>query len=346
MSLPGTAPICEELEEARVHSMRRAAYPVVVILLGLAELGLWAALTRRNYIAAVPLTLVLAHLMHGVIIGFHEACHGLLRKNRLLNELNGIVIGIFSLTSFSLFRAAHQTHHAYLATPRDVEMWPFTLTSKPRWFRVVVAFTELFAGLVYTPLLLLRTFLRADSPIRSRKVRRRIWAELAFVAGVWATILTVVASLGAWRYLLWMYLAPAWLAASLHGWRKYIEHVGLTGATVRGITRSIVAEDPWGRLVAFTLLHEPFHGVHHQRIGLPHSELPDHAAELVPATAEEHPPYRSYGHAFRHLLGCLADPKVGPQWRAHDAVRLANGDARGRRAEFVEGDHSTRTGPR
>jgi fatty acid desaturase len=315
MSHHQTASMGHDLDASESHGLRCAAYPVVVVLLALTEAALWTAVSRRHYIAAVPLTLVLAHLMHGAIIGFHEACHGLLRKNRVLNELDGIVIGIFSLTSFSLFRAAHQTHHAHLATDRDVELWPFTLTSKPRWFRVMVAFTELCAGLLYSPLLLLWTFLRSDSPIRNRKVRRRIWMELTFVAAVWVGILSAVSALGAWRYLLWMYLAPAWVAASLHGWRKYIEHVGLTGNTIRGITRSIVADDAWGRVMAFTLLHEPFHGVHHQRIWLPHSELPEHVSDLEPATVEEHAPYRSYGHAFRHLIGCLADPKVGPQWK-------------------------------
>ena len=56
--------------------------------------------------------------MHAMLIGFHEASHGLLRKTRRLNEIDGIIIGIFSLMSFSLYRAAHQLHHAYLATER------------------------------------------------------------------------------------------------------------------------------------------------------------------------------------------------------------------------------------
>ena len=56
----------------------------------------------------------------------------------------------------------------------------------------------------------------------------------------------------------------------------------MTGDTVNGSTRSIVAKSWLGRLVAFTLLHEPFHGVHHQRAGLPHSVLPQHVEKLQP----------------------------------------------------------------
>ena len=77
---------------------------------------------------AVPLVLVVSHLMHGTLIGLHEATHGLLRKNRNFNEFDGVVIGMLSLMSFSLYRVVHQTHHAYLSTERDYEFWPLSQT--------------------------------------------------------------------------------------------------------------------------------------------------------------------------------------------------------------------------
>jgi fatty acid desaturase len=70
-----------------------------------------------------------------------------------------------------------------------------------------------------------------------------------------------------------------------------------------------------GRLVAFTLLHEPFHGVHHQRAGLPHSVLPQHVEKLQPKKLGERAPYTGYRYALIELMRCLADPRVGPQWR-------------------------------
>jgi fatty acid desaturase len=252
--------------------------------------------------------------MHGMLIGFHEASHGLLRKNRRLNEIDGIIIGVFSLMSFSLYRAAHQLHHAYLATERDIELWPFVIPGMPRWVRVLAAFLELSLGLLFTPFLFLRTFLRAGSPIRNKKLRRRIWAEFALAAGVWLCLLAAVAWWGAWKYFLWMYLAPAYLASNMQSWRKYIEHVGLTGSTVNSSTRSIVSEGPLGRLVAFTLLHEPFHGVHHRHSGLPHAELPQLASELEPKNPGEIPPFLSYRHAFMDLFRNLPDPRAGAQW--------------------------------
>jgi hypothetical protein len=146
-------------------------------------------------------------------------------------------------------------------------------------------------------------------------MRRRIWTELAFTAVIWIFVLAAVAVFGLWKYFLWMYFAPAFLAANLQSWRKYIEHVGLTGSTVNGSTRSVVAKKWSGRLMAFTLLHEPFHGVHHQRAALPHSVLPQHASILDPKIPDEPEPYPSYRHALIDLIRSLSDPRVGSQWR-------------------------------
>ena len=307
------------------HWISRAAFPVITGALFLAQASLGLAIYCHSVWLAVPLVFVVSHLMHGQLIGFHEASHGLLRKNRSLNEIDGFLIGTFSLMSFTLYRAAHQTHHMHLGTQRDEELWPFVYPEAPRWARVLAAFFELTIGLLFTPFIFLRTFLRAGSPIRSRKVRRQIWVELALIVVVWAAVLGIVAWLNVWGYFLWMYLVPAVIAGNLQSWRKYIEHVGLTGSTIRSATRSIVAKGPLGRLFAFTLLHEPYHGVHHQRAGIPHAELPQFASDLEPTTEDECAPFPSYRQALLHLLRCLADPRVGPQWRAagHESKPVA-----------------------
>jgi len=259
-------------------------------------------------------------LMHGTLIGLHEAAHGLLRKNRRFNEFDGTVIGTLSLMSFSLYRVVHQTHHAYLATERDYEFWPLSKPEVPRWQRCAAAFCELNFGLFYGPFVFFRAFFSSPSPVRSPRVRRRVWAELALMVVTWSLILGTVATFGLWKYFVAMYLVPALLAANLQSWRKYIEHVGLTGDTVNGSTRSIVAKSWLGRLLAFSLLHEPFHGVHHQKAGLPHSVLPQYAERLEPKNPGERRPYPSYRNALLDLIRSLANPRVGPQWRAVESI--------------------------
>ncbi len=92
---------------------------------------------------------------------------------------------------------------------------------------------------------------------------------------------------GVWKYFLWMYLVPGLIAANLQSWRKYIEHVGLTGNTVDSSTRSIVPKSWLGHLFAYTLLHEPYHGVHHQNAGLPHRVLPQFTSVLIPKRPDD-----------------------------------------------------------
>jgi len=297
------------------HWVLRGAFQLLVFGLVFTEAVLAMAVYRGWLWLAVPLVLVVSHLMHGLLIGLHEAAHGLLRKNRRFNEFDGIVIGTLGLMSFSLYRVVHQTHHAYLTTERDWEFWPFSRTDIPRWKRCLAAFFELNFGLFFGPFVFLRAFLGSPTPVRSKRVRRRIWAELALIVVVWAVLLWSMTAFGLWKYFLWMHLGPAFVAANLQSWRKYIEHVGMTGDTVNGSTRSIVAKSWLGRLVAFTLLHEPFHGVHHQRAGLPHFVLPQHEEKLQPTKPGERGPYAGYRYALIELLRCLLDPRVGPQWR-------------------------------
>jgi fatty acid desaturase len=312
-----TQPATEDLlEPPPTHWVSRAAFPVLAAVLFLNQAALCAAIYLGSVWLAVLLMLCVSHLMHGMLIAFHEASHGLLRKNRRLNEIDGIIIGIMSLMSFSLYRAAHQLHHAHLASERDEELWPFVIPGSPRWLRVLAAILELSLGFFYTPFLFIRTFLRAGSPIRNKKLRRRVWAEFALTVGMWICILAAVTWWGVWNYFLWMYLVPAYLAANMQSWRKYIEHVGLTGSTVNSSTRSIVSKDLFGQFIAFTLLHEPYHGVHHRHAGLPHAELPQFASVLAPKSPGELSPFPSYRHALMHLFRSLADPRAGAQWHS------------------------------
>lgn len=291
------------------------AFESLVILLALAETALLVAVWGGWLWLILPLVLGTAHLMHGMLIGFHEASHGLLRKSRRLNEFDGVLIGIFSFLPFSLYRVVHQMHHMHLATERDTELWPHVLTKAPRWTRGLAAFLELTVGLFYSPFIFLRVFVGRHSLVRSRKVRRRVWWELTLTVVVWSAILSAIAFLGLWKYFLWMYLVPGLIAANLQSWRKYIEHVGLTGNTVNSSTRSIVPKSWLGHVFAYTLLHEPYHGVHHENAGLPHAVLPQFQSVLTPKNPGERVPFMSYRQALPDLIRSLANPRVGAQWR-------------------------------
>ena len=138
--------------------------------------------------------------------------------------------------------------------------------------------------------------------------------ELGLLVAVWTVILCAVAWWHVWTYFIWLYLAPAIIAGNLQSWRKYIEHVGLVGHTAKSATRSIIADTWAGRLLSLTLLHEPFHAVHHLRAGLPHPELPGHAALLEPTVPGDATPFPNYRCALMDLLRNLSDPRSGSHW--------------------------------
>ncbi len=297
------------------HWVSQAAFPILSLLLLALQAVMAVAIYHHMTWLVILLIPVISHLMHGQLIGLHEASHSLLRKSRRLNDFDGFLIAAFSFTSFTLYRAAHQTHHMHLSTEKDEELWPFVLTDMPRWRRVLAAALELTLGMIFTPCIFLRTFLRKESPIRAPRVRQMIWRDYAFIAVLWLVIFATVTLLHLWTYFFLMYLIPAVIAGNLQSWRKYIEHVGMTGNTPNSATRSIVCRTWLGHLMAFSLLHEPYHGVHHEISGIPHAELPQHADVLEPKTPEDVPPFPSYRHALIHLLHSLADPRVGGQWR-------------------------------
>lgn len=297
------------------HEVSSVAFQSLVFSLAAADASVAVAVWLGWIWLAVPLVLVTAHFMHGVLIGFHEASHGLLRKRRRLNEFDGVIIGIFSFLPFSLYRAVHQKHHMHLATERDIELWPFVIPTVPRWARCGAAMLELGLGLFYSPFIFLRTFLGRQPLVRSRKVRRRIWQELAFTAVVWSIVVAAITYFGVWKYFAWMYLLPGIIAANLQSWRKYIEHVGLMGTTVNSSTRTIVPRSWLGRFFAHTLLHEPYHGIHHENAALPHRVLPSFTHVLTPKHPDDLTPFMSYRQAVPHLLRSLSNPRVGAQWR-------------------------------
>ena len=301
-------------EHLTTHWVSRAAFPIVTGGLVLSQVILGVVVHHAWYWVAVPLVLIVSHFMHGALIGFHEASHGILRKNRTLNEIDGVLAGVLSFMSFTLYRAAHQTHHMHLATEKDEELWPFVNVDTPLWARQLSAFIELNAGVLFTPFLFWRMFFRKGSFIRSRKVRRRIWGELILMVAFWTAVIALVHHFQVWFYFLWCFGAPAVIAGNLQSWRKYVEHVGLHGHTAKSATRSIIADTWTGRFLSVTLLHEPFHAVHHMRAGLHHYELPLHAKSLQPSAEGELTPFPSYWSAIKHVLSEMKDPRVGSHW--------------------------------
>lgn len=285
-------------------------------LVGTDTLLMLALIFDGPWWAAAILVPLVAHLMHTHVLMIHEAVHFNLAPNRLFNEAYALLVGTASFVVMSLYRAMHYAHHSYQASERDEEFWPFVDPAQPRWKRRLCAVMELLFGTLWTPGVFLRAFLRRDSLIREPAARRRIWLEILLMIATWAAVITLVAVMGWWKSFLIGFALPSWIAGNLQAARKYIEHLGLTATDPVGLTRSIVAPGPLGKLMSFTLLHEPYHGVHHKYGGLRHSTLPRFAGVLPERDESQRLLFSSYTDACFDMVKSLRDPKIGGQWQA------------------------------
>jgi fatty acid desaturase len=281
----------------------------LVALFVLLELWITYAVNNAAWLLIVPAWLALAYIMHAHLLALHECSHAGLLPFRTLNYLTGVLVGWGALMSFTLYRSTHYTHHGWLSQERDEELWPFVIRDIPRWKRRLAAIGELSVGLLYTPALFLRCYLRRGSPIRNRRTRIHIAFELTCLILFWTAILWATAEFALWVHLLSCYIVPAWLAGNIQSARKYVEHMGLFGTTAETLTRSIVSDTWFGRLVSFTLFDEPYHAAHHF-----HGEIPQRQVARTARVFEGACVYRTYSAALADVARQLADPKVGPQW--------------------------------
>lgn len=302
---------------------RRSTHELNVFCANLLQFGLWILAAWTWFAGYWPLTVAVwvlaAHHSHTQLLRFHEAAHGLLSPNRFLNELRGHIIGIFCLVPLSVYRVAHHAHHAYLATERDGELWPFTDPRTSRPFRLVMMVAELSLGFFVKPFLFLRFVLTERLTAQQR--RRILW-EYAVCITFWTSVLVIVVRNGWWEVFIVAYLVPAVLAGCLQSLRLYIEHMGMLGNSPLSLSRTVVAKDRFSRLLSWTMLYADSHGTHHQFGQIPYDRIPEATAHVYAADGYEprRPVFDNYWQALRDMLPALADPKVGPQWLAEQAA--------------------------
>jgi fatty acid desaturase len=253
----------------------------------------------------------LTAIMFVFVLTLHDASHGRMYPLHWLNEVHGHLIGTFSFTPLAVYRYAHARHHAQLGRPGDPELWPFNSPHIARPLRVTAAAAEVFLGLVYTPLLFLRSVLVGELSPRERRLILRGYIGCA---AVWTVILVVAYDFDLWQAFLVASVVPMAFSGMLQTLNKFEQHLGLHGETVLGLTRTVVDEHPVTELVSAAMLFNDYHGTHHRYAKIPYYKLP-HATPFTLSGAGEHcPVFPSVVSATLDMLRCLADPKVGPQW--------------------------------
>ena len=283
-------------------------FPVMAVVINVAIVVYWEQLSLLPRIALIG---VCSYGWFCVAGAFHEAAHQTLFQSPAANLWFGRVVGTFILIPYTAFRETHRTHHAYLNTPDDLEMWPYNNPRCPLALRRVLVWIDIVAGIVTTPFIHSRILLTARERL-SLRIRRTILAEYASIAICWGGVL---ATIGVLMYrgqvdpsVAWFFWAlPLVISPAMNTTRRFVEHLGLSSTDPVLGTRTIYGPSLLTRLCSYFNFDIDIHGPHHRYPRAKHVELPEKLRQLQ-ERAVGGPPlplFKSYRGAFLNTLPCL-----------------------------------------
>ncbi len=216
-----------------------------------------------------PLYLLSAASLHGISLFTHEAVHGTLAKNRLLNDLLGALCAFPVLQTCAAYRVLHLRHHQHLGNDGDPDhyenytRWTW-MVFLMNWLRLLIGYPVYITAI---PLM----------GLRQGTTRERWWIA-AEVSVLLALVLLVWFSPIPRIWLLHGWLIPMLCINSMVNIRGMSQHTLLEHAADEVLgTRTILTS----RLVRFFMCNENYHLEHHLYPGVPWYSLPrvHHALE-------------------------------------------------------------------
>jgi fatty acid desaturase len=264
---------------ARPHHPIPARINLAIAAIQLAALLtlLWAAGRVHGW------GLLLVSVGYGLVMNsayamLHEAEHGILHPNRIVNDAVGAVLALFFPAPFHLIRQGHLGHH--LRNRSDDEAFDFYFEGESRVWRTLQLY-GILTGFFWLVLLLVNV-LAAVCPwwLRPRKfaLDRRTAAVLESLNPRFLPLMWVeaVAALALHGTLIWVWQIPVWhWLATLTGFgvmwsaMQYVHHFG----TNRDVMNGALNLRTW-RWVDALWLHHNWHLRHHQQPTIPWIYLP------------------------------------------------------------------------
>ncbi len=266
--------------------------------------------------------LILSFSWFCVAGSFHEAGHRTLFRSEWANILFGRLVGTFLVIPYTTFRETHRTHHAYMNTPKDYELWPYCDPQRSRWFRRCFAIVDLLFGVVTAPIIYGRIYWSKDSKL-SQDVRRAIGLEYLLILLFWGGLFATLGMMTAQGMLDWSRFDPVWLlplfiSPIFNTVRKFTEHVGLESTDPVLGTRTVLGNNMFTRICSYFNFDIYIHGSHHRYPRLRHDELEQGMREIQSRAGQDQPLniFPTYFAAIWDMLPCLwKGPGVGENAR-------------------------------
>lgn len=269
---------------------------------------------------------------------FHETVHYTLTTRRGINLALGRLLGCIIGIPFTVYRESHIRHHAYLNTPQDWELWPYSDPQVSLGARRVFVWFDIAIGALLAPYIYGRIFFHRNSPITSPELRRTIRNEYIGVAMFWATILTLVGNFGSYRNFLLMWVAPHMIAGVFQTVRKLTEHLGQASLDPLQGTRTVIGETLFTRVSSFLNFNIFVHGPHHRHPRIAHDRLESKMQNYIAENPDRsYPVFSRYSAAVINMLPWLVkNPGVGVNVGANAAEAAIADTAANFESDVVE----------
>lgn len=247
-----------------------------MLFVPLAGFGVWAIAVGwpiSHWAVQAVWTLITGYCIFCAGSCYHEAVHHTLHGSRRLSLLIGQMLGVILLIPFHVYREVHIRHHAYMNSPADWELWPYSDPKASLTFRRVFVWLDLVFGSWMSLWIYNRIYFKKNTPIKSPELRRTIAWEYAGCIAAWGGLIGLVAWYGAWETFFFAWLLPMGVAGGLQAGRKLTEHLGMASYDPLLGTRTVICRDWPSRVCAFFHFDIFVHGVHHRHPRLAHTDL-------------------------------------------------------------------------
>jgi len=273
------------LDADAMRSLHRLSHGMTLfrlfVFLGLYVIGAAGAVMvseKFPWFLAIPFWILAGASLHGLSLFTHEAVHGTLSQNRIVNACLGAFCAWPVWQNYSAYRVLHLAHHADLGGEHDPDHYEnytrwtwgvFTLN----WLRLLIGYPIYITAI----------------PILGWK--HGSWRERAAIS-------IETACCAALAVLAWKFFPAAWL---LHAWLCPMLFINAM-VNIRGMSQHTLLEHSddeilgtrsilTGPVVRFFMCNENYHLEHHLYPGIPWYHLPAAHRKLSPELRRRGAPF-------------------------------------------------------